>query len=334
MAGWAPIPARPLQTRNGDFVLSVMNLQSSLAAAFSPRLLILYSIMISAIIVHYRGRERLKFLRQLTDHSTFMAPYNVLVYAFSAVPNTPFLDVERFPELKPLSDNWRVIREEAVALYDQDRIKRSEKFDDLAFNSFFKSGWKRFYLKWYGHNHASARALCPKSVELVESIASVKAAMFAMLPPGATLGRHRDPFAGSLRYHLGLVTPNTDECRIWVDGESYSWRDGEAVLFDETYIHRAENNSNSPRIILFCDVERPLRTGLARAANRFFARTFVAAAVTANEPGEKVGVLNRIFGVVYHLRGVARRMKRTNRIVYYTLKLSLVAGLVYLIFMT
>jgi beta-hydroxylase len=309
-----------------------MTLQSTLDTLVAPRMFVLYAIVLSAIAIHLRGRERLKFLRQLTDHSTFMAPYNVLAYLFSAVPNRPYLDVSEFKDLAPLTANWRTIREEALALYDQDRIKRSHKYDDLAFNSFFKSGWKRFYLKWYGENHASARELCPKTVALLEKIPTVKAAMFALLPPGAKLGRHRDPFAGSLRYHLGLVTPNSDDCRIYVDGQMYSWRDGEAVLFDETFIHRAENNSGIARIILFCDVERPLRTRAARAANRFVARTFVAAAATANEPGEKVGALNKVFGYVYRLRGHAKRMKEANRFVYYTLKLALVAGLVYLIF--
>jgi beta-hydroxylase len=301
-------------------------------AAFTPRTLILYAIVLSALFIHFRGRERLKFLRQLTDHSTFMAPYNVLAYLFSAVPNQPFLDVERFTDLAPLRDNWRMIRGEALALYDQDRIKRSEKYDDLAFNSFFRSGWKRFYLKWYGQNHASAHALCPQTVALLEKIPRVKAAMFALLPPGAKLGRHRDPFAGSLRYHLGLVTPNSDDCRIYVDGEMYSWRDGEAVLFDETYIHEAVNNTDVQRIILFCDVERPLRTRLARAANRFVARTFVTAAATANEPGEKIGVLNKVFGFVYGIQGHAKRLKDVNRFLYYALKLSLIAALIYLIF--
>ena len=46
-------------------------------------------------------------LRQLTDHSTFMAPYNVLAYLFSAVPNQPYLDVAQLPDLAPLRDNWR-----------------------------------------------------------------------------------------------------------------------------------------------------------------------------------------------------------------------------------
>jgi beta-hydroxylase len=28
-----------------------------------------------------------------------------------------------------------------------------------------------------------------------------------------------------------------------VDGQRYSWRDGESVVFDETYIHYAENKN-------------------------------------------------------------------------------------------
>ena len=90
-----------------------------------------------------------------------------------------------------------------------------------------------------GHDLASAAQKCPRTVELLNQIPSIKAAMFASLPPGARLVRHRDPYAGSLRYHLGLRTPNSDQCRIFVDGEMYSWKDGEAVMFDETYIHRA-----------------------------------------------------------------------------------------------
>ncbi|HEY3031615.1 MAG TPA: aspartyl/asparaginyl beta-hydroxylase domain-containing protein, partial [Bradyrhizobium sp.] len=39
-------------------------------------------------------------------------------------------------------------------------------------------------------------------------------------------------------YHLGLVVPKTPgECRILIDGEPYSWREGEDLLFDETYLH-------------------------------------------------------------------------------------------------
>ncbi len=69
--------------------------------------------------------------------------------------------------------------------------------------------------------------------------------MFAELPVGGVLNPHRDPYAGSLRYHLGLITPNDDRCYIDVDGERYSWRDGQGVVFDETFIHTARNDAES-----------------------------------------------------------------------------------------
>ena len=52
--------------------------------------------------MHFRGRERLSFQRQLTDHSTFLAPLNVLLYLSSNLPARPILDVKGFPELAPL----------------------------------------------------------------------------------------------------------------------------------------------------------------------------------------------------------------------------------------
>jgi aspartyl/asparaginyl beta-hydroxylase (cupin superfamily) len=72
--------------------------------------------------------------------------------------------------------------------------------------------------------------------------------------------QHRDPYAGSLRYHLGLTVPKSPgECRIFIDGDPYSWRDGEDILFDETYLHYTEITTSDDRLILFCDVERPLK---------------------------------------------------------------------------
>jgi aspartyl/asparaginyl beta-hydroxylase (cupin superfamily) len=122
--------------------------------------------------------------------------------------------VKQFDDLALIDQNWEVIRDEAVALREMAKIKAAEKNDDAGFNSFFKAGWKRFYLKWYNASHPSAEKFCPKTVEILKRIPSVKAAMFAELAPGGTLNPHRDPFAGSLRYHLGLVTPNDDRCFI------------------------------------------------------------------------------------------------------------------------
>jgi beta-hydroxylase len=295
---------------------------------FAPQLLVLYCFAIAAMIVHFRGRVRLGFFRQLTDHSTLLAPYNVLMYWFSAVPSAPVLPSESIPELAKLRENWKMIREEALALNNEGRIKAADKYNDFGFNSFFRTGWKRFYLKWYDEPLPSAKAACPKTVELLESIPGIEGAMFATLGPNSRLVRHRDPYAGSLRYHLGLVTPTSPgECRIFVDGQSYTWHDGEDLLFDETYVHYAENTTNETRIILFCDVERPLRTRAMTAVNRWVCHHIVRQTKTQNVEGEEVGAFNKAFAYIYQVRLVGKRMKAWNRNVYYAVKFSLIGGI-------
>ncbi len=49
--------------------------------------IILLIIVIAVLYVHYRGRVRYRFWRQLSDHSTFTAPLNGFMYLFSRVPN-------------------------------------------------------------------------------------------------------------------------------------------------------------------------------------------------------------------------------------------------------
>jgi beta-hydroxylase len=305
-----------------------------IAGLLAPQFLILYFFTACVVYVHFRGRERLRLGRQLADHSTIVAPYNVLMYMFSAVPNVPIISTEKFPELRLLRDNWQVIREEAVQLFDEGRIRAAAKNNDWGFHSFFKSGWKRFYLKWYEDFLPSARATCPKTVELLNAIPSVHGAMFALLPPGGKLGSHRDPFAGSLRYHLGLVTPNSDKCHIFVDGVECIWRDGEDFLFDETFIHHAENTTDQTRIILFCDVERPMKFRFMTAINRWVSNHIVKGAASDNVEGERVGVINKAFSYLYEVHLVGRRIKEWNYRAYYGLKFALVGVVLAVIFVS
>lgn len=298
----------------------------------APRHVVLAVFLLSALYVHLRGRVRFGVVRALTDFTVLLAPFNSLMYLFSKVRPTAYIDPSQFPEMSVLKSNWTLIREEAARLNDDGFIRAAEGYTDMGFNSFFRTGWRRFYLKWYGADLPSAQRMCPKTTELLKSIPSVKAAMFASLPPGARLVRHRDPYAGSLRYHLGLLTPNSEGCYIVVDGERYSWHDGEAVMFDETYIHYAENTTQQQRVILFCDVERPLHGRLMVAFNRWFARVVVSLSATQNVPGEKIGLLNRMFGGFYQLRLRAKALKARSRATYYVLKWLLLGGLFYLIF--
>ena len=213
------------------------------------------------------------------------------------------------------------------------RRVRRRPYRPWGLHAFFKSGWKRFYLKWYDDFLPSARTLCPKTVTLLDFIPNIHGAMFAILPPGARLGAHRDPFAGSLRYHLGLKTPNSPKCHIFVDGNECIYRDGEDFLFDETFIHHAENATDQTRIILFCDVERPKKYAFMTNFNRWVSHHIIKASATANMDGERVGALNKAFSYLAEIHQAARRLKNWNRNAYYALKFSVVslavAGVLY-----
>jgi len=152
--------------------------------------------------------------------------------------------------------------------------------------------------------------------------------MFALLPPGSTLNPHRDPFAGSLRYHLGLITPNADSCRIFVDGQEYFWRDGEDVVFDETCVHWAENKSDITRVILFCDVERPLRSRVMGAINHRVSAFMGRITSSPNTENEPVGLVNRLYALGQRNRERSRRFKHANPRLFRVLK---TAGIVVLL---
>jgi beta-hydroxylase len=293
-----------------------------------PRLVLLF-IVFSAAYVHFRGRVRLKFARQITDHSTITAPYNALVYLASRAPNRPFLDPAAFPQMQAITDNWRVFRDEGLALMDAQKIAAATGDNDIGFHTFFKRGWKRFYLKWYDNDLPSAQALCPKSTAILNAVPTIHGAMFATLPPGGKLGKHRDPFAGSLRYHLGLATPNSDACWIEVDGVRRSWRDGQAMVFDETFVHEAFNGADTTRLILFCDVERPV-AGPMTWLNRWMIHNVMRATGAPNEVGEHVGAINRLYERVSGVIAAGKGLKARNRTLYYVIKNTLIIGVLLL----
>jgi beta-hydroxylase len=294
---------------------------------------ILFIYVVSVAYTQFRGKVRLKFFRQLVNHSTFIAPVNALMYLFSGVPKQPFYNTADFPELTVLRDNWQIIREEAKQLVEAGYIKAADNNNDMGFNSFFKRGWKRFYLKWYDNFLPSAQSQCPRTIELLKNIPNIHGAMFTMLPQdGGRLKPHRDPYAGSLRYHLGLITPNSEKCRIYVDGILYYWQDGKDILFDETYIHSARNDTDIDRVILFCDVERPISNRVVRLINRLICKYVMNESATQNVPTDPVGKFNKVYKYYDFIAMQFLRIKKFNKPTYQALQFAGVAGLFYWIF--
>ena len=223
-----------------------------------------------------------------------LAPYNRWLAAASLHPNQPvYKNAQKIlPETQRLKDAWTDIRDEALALYKNKRttpIDQDKFFDHIAPPA---GGWKRFYIKWYSDFDPEAEKLCPKTCALVRSVPSIHLAMFSVLEPGAFIKEHRGVFRGSLRYHLGLATPNDSRCRIVVDGQTYSWRDGEDVVFDDCFLHSVRNDTDKPRIILFVDVERPLFSNWAQRFNNWACLKFGPLTTRKNDLVEKADATN------------------------------------------
>jgi beta-hydroxylase len=285
----------------------------------------------------FRGQARFAdFTEYLRKGWPLFTPLNCMLYLFTEKrANRAIMDLNDFKELEGITKNWQVIREEGLELvkkgyFNTTNNPDSKAYFDIGFRTFYKYGWSKFYLKWYGYTHESAKSLCPKTVELLKKFPTVNGAMFTVLPPGGQLTRHLDPIACSLRYHLGLATPNNDNCFINVDGTKYSWRDGQALIFDETYLHFVKNETTEPRLILMCDIDRPM-WGLGSIVN-FFYKQLAKLSVVPNLEGDKRGLANIIFSSLSPILAKTKALKQTNRKLYLLIKYSVNTLLIVLVF--
>ena len=279
-------------------------------------------------IYRLRGDSRFGDLSEyLRKGWPIFAPFNCLMYFFTRRAwSQPVLNMHQFPDLARVTENWEVIRDEALALHQSDVLnetssERSLGRFDVGFRTFKKYGWRKFYLTWYGVTLRSAKQLCPKTTEILSSIPCINGAMFAYLPAHSQLTRHLDPLAVSLRFHFGLATPNDDRCYINVDGNAVSWRDGKGFVFDETYLHFVRNDTDHGRLILMCDVERPV-WGVGRIFLALY-KIIAKGTVVPNLPGDQRGLGNVVFSSVEPLLLRGKALKAESPTMYKIVKYAL-----------
>lgn len=160
---------------------------------------------------------------------------------------------EIFPTSIILEQNWEIIRDEFLKLkVSENNI--GERFIQEDKN--FWKGWNTIELKSFDADNIENMNKCPTLSKIIDNDPNISTAFFSILEPGKIIPSHYGPFKGILRYHLGLIIPKG--CFISVDGETYDWKEGEGVLFDETYKHFVKNETDYYRVILFLDVRRPL----------------------------------------------------------------------------
>lgn len=304
---------------------------------FIVAIVAIYCIASVIYVYRWRGQARYQSLTQYLRKSwPVFAPLNCLLYMTTkAEARKSVLDAAYLKNISVLRDNWQIIREEALALqatgaFEAIKTPGSVGYYDVGFRTFYKRGWSKFYLMWYGTTHNSAMRLCPQTVALLKQVPGIQGAMFSILPPGSELSLHADPMASSLRYHLGLCTPNSEDCYLNVDGVHCSWQNGEDFVFDETYPHYAKNNTEASRLILMCDVERPMNS-FGRVFNLLY-RFLIKGTLVPNTAEDKTGLFSTLFAAIAPLRQSTLKLRSERRQLYKALKLTLNCSLMALLF--
>ncbi|WP_420387823.1 aspartyl/asparaginyl beta-hydroxylase domain-containing protein [Roseivirga sp.] len=174
--------------------------------------------------------------------------------------NPPMVDMEKhFPAHQLLKDNWKLIQEELLeVLRDEQSIPKFHEVDKIQrfINDGDKSPWRVFMFKAYDNWQEKNCAKAPKTTELLKQIPGITTAMFSILGPQKHIPPHNGFYKGVYRYHLGLIIPKDGECYIVNGGKRYDWKEGEGVLFDDTFKHAVWNKTDETRVVLFCDVFR------------------------------------------------------------------------------
>ena len=183
-----------------------------------------------------------------------------------------------FPALRALEAGYADVRDECLKLLDiKDRLT-----DVRALGAGYTEGgihtakWKAFMFK-SGDFIAENCRLAPKTTALLERIPGLYTAFFSVLDPHQEITPHWGYYKGFLRYHLGVIIPeNNANKKCWLrvngdrdenargekelvaNGETYYWKNGEGIIFDDNYLHAAANESDEVRVVLWLDMRRPM----------------------------------------------------------------------------
>lgn len=186
----------------------------------------------------------------------FLLNYVNIFYSLF-IDNQEFYDT-KYDWCKELRYNYKNIRDEYLNyIKDIGKLKRFKDIDKVQeMYDVSDIPWHVLFLRVYNKD-TSKISYFPKTYSLISKIPGCSLAMFSVLHPGKIIPPHTGPFKGVLRYHLALITPKDHtKCRIEVNKIRYNWKEGEDVMFDDTFYHNVINDSDESRVVLFLDIQR------------------------------------------------------------------------------
>ncbi|MFT4045426.1 MAG: aspartyl/asparaginyl beta-hydroxylase domain-containing protein [Solimonas sp.] len=189
----------------------------------------------------------------------------------SRLPDTPVYDPRAFAWTAALEAHWRLVRSELEQiLIERDHLPAFHQILDEVRTITSDDQWKTWWLIGAGMDLSENQLRCPETMALLQRIPGVLTAFFSILAPGKKIPPHRGAYNGVLRCHLGLIVPQPAEhVAIRVGNQICHWREGETLVFDDSFNHEVWNDTDGWRVVLFIDFPRPLRQPW-HALNRAF----------------------------------------------------------------
>jgi hypothetical protein len=130
--------------------------------------------------------------------------------------------------------------------------------------------WGAFYFWRNGEVVAENAARSPATMAALELAPMPRIdkrspiALWSLLKPGTHIQPHHGLLNTRLICHIPLIVPG--DCALRVGNETREWREGEALIFDDSFEHEAWNRSDSTRVVLLFEIWRPEISVEERAA--------------------------------------------------------------------
>lgn len=196
---------------------------------------------------------------------------------FPDIPTKPWFERHEFPWIKDIEKHTPVIRAELLEL-----LRKNAGFrpfitmpSDRPGTAYWRelnnsSNWNAYFFYRDGKRIEENCRRCPVTATALDSIPLARIAghspevFFSVLASGTHIPVHTGVINCRLVVHLPLCIP--PECGITVGGETRGWREGECLIFDDTFEHEAWNHSSDSRVVLIFDIWNPYLTETEREA--------------------------------------------------------------------
>lgn len=198
---------------------------------------------------------------------------------FPGLPSQGWFKREQFPWLTEIEKHSDEIRAELIEVLRGDEGFRPfiEMRRDHPGTKYWEAlnyspNWNAFFFYRDGRRFDDNCARCPITSRLLDRLPLSRVAdhspetFFSVLKPGAHIPPHTGVINTRLVVHLPLIIP--PDCGIRVGTETRSWKEGECLVFDDTFEHEAWNRSDQTRVVLIFDIWNPYLTEVEREAMR------------------------------------------------------------------